>query len=360
MKIVTVIGARPQFIKASPVSRAFSAAGYKEVLVHTGQHYDYGMSQVFFEELGIPQPGTNLQVGSGSHAVQTAEMLIGLEEVMISEKPDWVLLFGDTNSTVAGALAAVKLHIRVAHVEAGLRSFNRKMPEEINRIVADAVASLLFAPTNEAVHNLYQEGVPSERVHLVGDVMYDAALMHGERAESCSTVLETLGVKPKQFVLATVHRAENTDNLERARNIFDALSEVSKNIRVVLPLHPRTRGALERMGILKNVERNLLVIDPVGYLDMIKLEKNATLIATDSGGVQKEAFFHRVPCVTMREETEWVELVELGWNCICPPLSIDSLVDAISTMIGTTGRDEKPYGTGHASEEIAHIIAGLQ
>ncbi len=360
MKIVTVIGARPQFIKASPISRAFSVAGYEEVLIHTGQHYDYGMSQVFFEELGIPQPDINLGVGSGSHAVQTAEMLIGLEEVLVSEKPDWVLLFGDTNSTVAGALAAAKLHIRVAHVEAGLRSFNRKMPEEINRIVADAVSSLLFAPTDEAVRNLCTEGVPSKRVHLVGDVMYDAALMHGDRAESFSTVLETVGVKPKQFVLATVHRAENTDNPERTGNIFDALSKVSNDIKVVLPLHPRTRGALERMGILENVERHLIVTAPVGYLDMIKLEKNAALIATDSGGVQKEAFFHRVPCVTMRDETEWVELVDLGWNCVCPPLSTKSLVDAVSAMIGATGSDENPYGKGHAAEEIAHIIADTQ
>lgn len=357
VKILTVVGARPQFIKVSPVSRALREYKHKEVLVHTGQHYDHGMSSVFFSELGIPEPDLNLEIGSGSHAEQTAGMLCGIEQAILQYRPDWVLVYGDTNSTLAGALAAAKLHVPVAHVEAGLRSFNRLMPEEINRIVADSVSDLLFAPTEEAVTNLRREGTPQERVHLVGDVMYDAALLHGDRADASSTIVESLGLCGRNFVLATMHRAENTDDPQRIRAIVTAFCRINEKIPVVLPLHPRTRVALERNGMLDMARQGIRVIDPVGYLDMVKLEKGAALVATDSGGVQKEAFFQRVPCVTLRNETEWVELVELGWNRLCPPDSMDAIVDAVHSMIGVTGREGNPYGDGRASYNIADILA---
>jgi len=356
MRILTVVGARPQFIKASPVSRALANAGCDEVIVHTGQHYDHGMSQVFFDELGIPAPHINLEVGSGSHAQQTAAMLVGIEQAITEHRPDWVLIYGDTNSTLAGALAAVKLHVPVAHIEAGLRSFNRRMPEEINRIAADAVSDLLFVPTQEAVRNLSNEGVPAERVKLVGDVMYDAALMHGDRADSQSRILEEIGLVPKQFILATIHRAENTDEPERIATILDAFGRISEDLVVVLPLHPRTRATLERNNLLSEAEKRLRLIEPVGYLDMVKLERSAALIATDSGGVQKEAFFQRVPCVTLRDETEWVELVEMGWNRICPPESADSIIEAVRSMLGAEGRGVNPYGDGKASDQIARSL----
>ncbi|MHB9038849.1 MAG: non-hydrolyzing UDP-N-acetylglucosamine 2-epimerase [Armatimonadota bacterium] len=356
-KILTIVGARPQFIKASPVSLALKAAGHNEILLHTGQHYDHGMSQVFFDELGIQAPDINLEIGSGSHGEMTAGMLVGIERAIQEHKPDCVLIYGDTNSTLAGALAAVKLHTPVAHVEAGLRSFNRRMPEEINRIVADSVSDVLFAPTTEAMTNLWHEGVSAELVHLVGDVMYDAALLHGDKAERESRILETLGLEAGGFVLSTVHRAENTDDPERSRVIVEGLCRVAEEIPVVLPLHPRTRGALERNGLLESARKALRLIEPVGYLDMVKLEKSAALIATDSGGVQKEAFFQRVPCVTLRNETEWVELVNMGWNRLCPPTSADDIVNAVHSMLGTMGRDEKPYGSGDASEKIARILS---
>ena len=356
MKIMTVIGARPQFIKAAPVGAAMKAAGCEQVLVHTGQHYDYGLSQMFFDELGIPNPDINIGAGSGKHGAQTARMLVGLEEAIESSGPDFVLLYGDTNSTLAGALAAVKLHVPVAHVEAGLRSFNRGMPEEINRIVADAIADLLFVPTTQAVANLAREGVAGEKVHLVGDVMYDAALIHGERAEKMSDVLDRLNIRKGGFVLATVHRAENTDDPRRAGTIFKAFARVAEKIPVVLPLHPRTRGVLEGLGLLEEAQRRLVLTDPVGYLDMIKLERSAAVVATDSGGVQKEAFFQGVPCVTLRDETEWVELVEMGWNRICSPTSVEAVADAIVSAVGTKGRSENPYGDGRASEKIVQVL----
>lgn len=357
MKILTVVGARPQFIKASPVSKALRAAGCDEVLVHTGQHYDHAMSQVFFEELGIPEPDLNLGIGSGSHGVQTAGMLIGIEKAIQEYAPDWVLIYGDTNSTLAAALAAVKLHVPVAHIEAGLRSFNRRMPEEINRIVADSVSTLLFAPTKEAVDNLTREGVPGDRVLLSGDVMYDAALMHGDRADRQSTILDQLQLRAGQFILATIHRAENTDDPDRIRTIIEAFTDVSNGIPVIMPLHPRTRATLERSGLLARAGDGVRIIEPVGYLDMVKLEKSAALIATDSGGVQKEAFFQGVPCVTLRDETEWVELVELGWNRVCPPISVRNILDAIHSMLGTTGTAAQPYGDGRASEKIATALS---
>ncbi|MCE5313798.1 MAG: UDP-N-acetylglucosamine 2-epimerase (non-hydrolyzing) [Armatimonadota bacterium] len=357
MKILTVVGARPQFIKVSPVSRALKSAGHNEILLHTGQHYDHSMSQVFFDELEIQAPESNLEIGSGSHGEMTAGMLIGIERAIILHEPDWVLIYGDTNSTLAGALAAVKLHVPVAHVEAGLRSFNRQMPEEINRIVADSVSDMLFAPTTEAMTNLWHENIPAERVHMVGDVMYDAALIHGEKAEKESKILDILGLKTDGFVLSTVHRAENTDDLGRIRAIIEGLKLVAEEIPVVLPLHPRTHGALERSGLLESARESLKLIEPVGYLDMVKLEKNAALIATDSGGVQKEAFFQKVPCVTLRDETEWVELVNMGWNRLCPPTSAEAIAKEVRSMIGVVGRDENPYGAGDASEKIARVLS---
>ena len=275
----------------------------------------------------------------------------------MEEKPDWVLVYGDTNSTLAGALAAVKLHIPVAHVEAGLRSFNRRMPEEINRVLTDNASDLLFAPTKTAVMNLRHEGIPEERIKLVGDVMYDAALFYGKRAERQSKILNKLGLKLKEYILATVHRAENTDDPSRLRVIFDALCEITREIKVVLPLHPRTRDALIKSGMYDKAASSICLTEPVGYLDMVMLEKNARLIATDSGGVQKEAFFYRVPCVTLREETEWVELVELGWNCVVPPLSVGGIADAVMLRLGSfKSIEENPYGDGHCAAKIASYL----
>ena len=305
MKVITVVGARPQFVKAATVSRAFAQTeGLQELIVHTGQHFDPSLSEVFFEELGIPEPKYNLGIGGGTHGQNTGRMIEAVESVLIEEKPDWVLVYGDTDSTLAGALAAVKLHIHVAHVEAGLRSFNRRMPEEINRVLTDHAADLLLAPTPAAVENLRREGLPEARVRWVGDVMYDAALHFGRLADHASTALESLGLEPCGYVLATVHRAENTDDPARLEAVFEGLFRVAAELPVVLPLHPRTRKALERLGWLERAREQLRLIEPVGYLDMVALEKNARLIATDSGGVQKEAYFFGVPCVTLRDETE--------------------------------------------------------
>ncbi len=358
MKIITIIGARPQFIKAAAVSRVLRLTeGVKEILVHTGQHYDSNMSDVFFDELEIPRPDYNLGIGSGTHGEQTGRMLEAIEKVLLKEKPDWVLVYGDTNSTLAGALAAVKLHIPVAHVEAGLRSFNRLMPEEINRVLTDHASDLLFAPTKTAVENLRREGIYEDQIKLVGDVMYDAAIFYGKKADQQSHILNKLRLKPKEYILATVHRAENTDDPIRLRAIFDALCEVACEIKVVLPLHPRTREALIKTGIYGMAASRICLTEPVGYLDMVMLEKNACLIATDSGGVQKEAFFYRVPCVTLREETEWVELVELGWNVVVPPFSAHVVADAIRSRIGSfMGVEENPYGDGNSAVKIVDCL----
>lgn len=359
MKITTVVGARPQFIKAAAVSRVlWSAPGVQEVLVHTGQHYDENMSEVFFRELEIPEPDYNLEIGSGSHGAQTGRMLEAIEKVLLEEKPDWVLVYGDTNSTLAGALAAVKLHIPVAHVEAGLRSFNRRMPEEINRVLTDHAADMLFAPTRAAVENLRRESISEERIHLVGDVMYDAALFYGEKARRESRVLERLGLKPEKYILVTIHRAENTDDPSRLQAIVEGLCEVGKSVPVVFPVHPRTRKALERHGLLEEAVASLRLIEPVGYLDMVMLEQNACLIATDSGGVQKEAFFYRVPCVTLRGETEWTELVDLGWNKLVSPQLPEGVAEGIrNSLDGPRGIEENPYGDGNSGELIVkHLL----
>lgn len=360
MKILTVVGARPQFIKAAALSRVLAArSGVTEVLAHTGQHYDEGMSDVFFEELGIPAPAHHLGVGSGPHGAQTGRMMERLEPITEHEQPDWMLVYGDTNSTLAAALVASKLHVPVAHVEAGLRSFNRAMPEEINRIVADRCANVLYAPTELAVRNLRNEGVPADAIENVGDVMFDVALHAGERAARESRILETSGLAPRGFVLATVHRAENTDTPGHLEAILDALGRLADRLPVVLPLHPRTAAVLERAPELRARAEKLRLTPPVSYLDMVQLERNAALVATDSGGVQKEAFFHGAPCVTLRAETEWVELVECGWNRLAPPPDAEAVFERLLAGLESSpdpaGRPT-PYGDGNAAGRIAESL----
>jgi len=358
MKIADIVGARPQFIKVVPMLRAIEKhnnihhdRAIEEILIHTGQHYDYKMSQIFFEELELKHPEYHLGVGSGTHGYQTGEMLKRIEDVLIKEKPDLVVVYGDTNSTLSGALAAAKLHIPVAHVEAGLRSFNKIMPEEINRILTDHISDLLFCPTEAAVNNLQNEGL-TKGVHLVGDVMYDAVLIYNELAERKSTIIDNLGLQPKSYALVTIHRSENTDNQTRLNGILQGLNSIVDNgVPIVFPIHPRTLKQVKNYGIESN---SLKMLDPVSYLDMLVLEKNAKVILTDFGGVQKEAFFFKVPCITLREETEWVETVETGWNTLAgsDPLNI------VNTALNVGyGKDcAWPYGDGQASERIIYII----
>ncbi len=361
--VLTVVGARPQFVKAAVVSHSFQTAGaVRETCVHTGQHYDTNMSDIFFSDLGIPTPHHHLEIGSGTHGSQTGRMLEAIERVIISESPDWVLVYGDTNSTLAGALAAAKLNVPSVHVEAGLRSFNRKMPEEVNRVLTDHLADLLMAPTETAVNNLAAEGIAADRVHLVGDVMYDVALRFAEIAETSSKIFDHLDVCRGEFVLTTIHRAENTDDTGRLTAIFQALELVAQQMPVVMPLHPRTRHTAESYGLLERDIPNLTIIEPVGYLDMIMLQKAAAVIATDSGGMQKEAYFFRVPCVTIREETEWVELIDAGVNRLCPPSSADEIAANIRSAAESGFSTAAPpdlYGSGTAAAQIADILAGV-
>jgi UDP-N-acetylglucosamine 2-epimerase len=307
MHVVSIVGARPQFVKASMVSRELMRRGAREELVHTGQHYDHGMSAVFFEELGIPEPSRNLGVGSGTHAAQTGDMMVGIERLLLDDRPDAVLVYGDTNSTLAGALAAAKLHVPVAHVEAGLRSFNRTMPEEINRILADHVSDLLFCPTETAVSNLAAEGLTGGVVRT-GDVMLDATRHFADRAADRAPLSGLTGHGAGEYAVATIHRAGNVDDPAVLRSILDGLGRTG--LPVILPLHPRTAGRLEGMRIPENVE----IRDPVGYLAMLTLVRHARCVLTDSGGLQKEALWLSVPCITLRDETEWVETLQGGWN----------------------------------------------
>lgn len=348
LKVLTIVGARPQFIKAAPVSKALRQAGHSEFLVHTGQHYDPAMSQVFFDEMGIPEPDINLNVGSGSHARQTAQMLVKLEEVMLDQEPDWVLVYGDTNTTLAGALAAVKLGLPLAHVEAGLRSFNRSMPEEHNRVVADHCADTLFCPTKTAVANLKREGI-TKGVHLVGDTMYDAVLEFSEIARERSTIMANLDLQAQGYILATVHRPYNTDVPENLSSILAAFSEIDESI--VFPVHPRTRRKIAELnGNLRDMP-NVKMIEPLGYLDILQLEQNARLIMTDSGGMQKEAYFFGVPCVTLRPETEWVETVEAGWNVIVGADS-ECIRNAANGWQWAKGIPRSVFGDGFAARRI--------
>jgi UDP-GlcNAc3NAcA epimerase len=349
LRIVSVIGARPQFIKAAMVSRALRRR-HIEVLVHTGQHYDANMSAIFFNELDIPAPDVNLEVGSGPHGEQTGAMLAGIEQVLLRERPVWVLVYGDTNSTLAGALAAAKLGIPVAHVEAGLRSFNRAMPEEINRVVADHLSTALFCPSQTAVDNLAGEGI-TRGVHLVGDVMADALAFAVERAQSRSTILARLGIADRGYLLVTVHRAENTDDPSRLGRILAALDALQEP--VFFPVHPRTRKAIEALG--HRPAPHVRLLEPLGYLDMVRLEQSARMILTDSGGVQKEAYWLGVPCLTLRHETEWVETVQAGWN-ILVGAEIDRIRQAVRTMIPPENRLPL-YGDGRAADRCVAALS---
>ena len=348
MKFLSVVGARPQFIKAAVLSEKLRQKG-EEILVHTGQHYDGNMSQVFFDELGIPKPDIHLGIGGGTQGEQTGRMLIELEKVLMQEKPDWCIVFGDTNSTLAGALAAAKLHIPVAHVEAGLRSFNMEMPEEINRILCDRVAEALFCPTQNAATLLEKEGI-TKGVHVVGDVMADVFKRSLPKAEASSTILTRLNLEPKSYLLVTVHRASNTDNLDNLRTLLDTLGELKRP--VVFPLHPRTRRVIraEELAISKNVN----IIDPVGYFEMLKLEVNADAILTDSGGMQKEAYWAGVRCITLRKDTEWVETVDAGWNKVVG-VNPDLILETVLNWFPNGSRPDI-YGDGHASKKITEIL----
>jgi len=387
MKIITIVGARPQFIKAAAISRAIQAFNRKplssgrssskrkirEILVHTGQHYDYLMDRIFFEELKLPNPDYHLGAGSGSHAFQTGKMLERVEEVLEKEKPEITIVYGDTNSTLAGALAAAKMNISIAHVEAGLRSYNRTMPEETNRLLTDHLSTLLFCPTAQAVRNLSKEGIRNGDktvVKNVGDVMYDSILYYSQLAEKKSTILRDLDLisyngsrtpnsklRTPNYYLATLHRAENTDNPSRLKSILKALKEIGKDSPVVLPLHPRTKKMIDVHNLLREV-KGIQLIDPVSYLDMLTLEKNAKAILTDSGGVQKEAYWFRVPCITLREETEWMETIRNGWNVLAGSRT-KSIVEEVRHR---AVRKPPPggmgiFGDGKASEKIVQIIA---
>ena len=349
MRVLTVVGARPQFIKAAPVSRLLREH-HDEFLLHTGQHYDEAMSDLFFRQLNIPAPDRNLDVGSGLHGAQTAAMLSGIEAVALDFKPDWVLVYGDTNSTLAGALAASKLNLPVAHVEAGLRSFDRKMPEEINRVVTDHVCTLLLCPTPTAVQNLGKEGL-TNGVLMVGDVMYDSFLQNVEIAHRASTILSDLKLEPCGYQLLTIHRAANVDQPDKLEAILRGVLESGRT--TVFPVHPRTQARLRSSGL--RLDPKLRLIDPVGYLEMLALEESAEAVVTDSGGVQKEAYFAGRPCITVRASTEWVETVDAGWNV---------LVDTDPQAIAKAMRDFRPagerpplFGDGHAAEKVVDALA---
>ena len=355
-KIATIIGARPQFIKAAAVSRVLRneyANQIAEVLVHTGQHYDDNMSKVFFEELDIPRPNYNLRISGGNHGEMTGRMLEAIEKVLLMRKPDWVMVYGDTNSTLAGALAAVKLHIPVVHVEAGLRSFNRRMPEEVNRILTDRVSSFLFCPTDTAVTNLKAEGLV-EGVHKVGDVMYDASLFYRLKARERSRILDFLDVVPGNYILVTCHRAENTDVPQRLREILVGIERVARHLKVVFPIHPRTQKMIES-NALSSLLDGIIVVPPMSYLDMVRLEQDSRVIITDSGGIQKEACFFGIPCVTMREETEWVETVESGWNRLVGANAAELEFEALRATPPKVRL--QTYGDGRAAHLLLKIMS---
>jgi UDP-GlcNAc3NAcA epimerase len=358
MKILTVVGARPQFIKAAAISRAIRdehANSIEEIIVHTGQHHDENMSQIFFDELDIPKPKFNLEISGGSHGAMTGKMLEGIERALLQERPDYLLIYGDTNSTLAGAISAAKLHIPIAHVEAGLRSFNMRMPEEVNRILSDRISSLLFCPTQTAVENLAFEGIKNG-VYQVGDVMYDVALFYKEKAKKNSSIMNSLGLINKNFVLATCHRAENTDDPQRLKGILSAFSQIAKGMPLVLPLHPRTKKLIAENNLNPLLE-SIITTEPLSFLDMVALEQGAKMILTDSGGVQKEAFFYNTPCITLRDETEWVETVLLGWNQLVGA-NTQAIIQAAEkiNMCSIPDAQHNPYGNGNASQEICQYL----
>ena len=357
IKILTVVGARPQFIKAATLSRQIkNNSSVNEVIVHTGQHFDANMSDVFFSELDIPKPNYNLAIGGGTHGQNTGRMLESIEGVLEREKPDWVLVYGDTDSTLAGALAASKLHIPLSHVESGLRSFNRRMPEEINRVLTDHISDLLFTPTDSALSNLAKEGIDGQKVKLVGDVMYDATLFYQTKAYP-PPLFTSRG--SQAFILCTFHRAENTDDTGRLKAIVTMINKLSEQIEIILPLHPRTAAALRKLnGLVFN--SGVKIIPPVGCLEMVWLLSHCSLVLTDSGGVQKEAYFHQKPCLTMRDETEWVELVSFGFNKLISPFSAD-YTDVFDEMLGKLIPPvQSLYGRGNAAAKILEELASYK
>jgi len=354
MKVASVVGVRPQFIKASVVSRALRKNN-EEILIHTGQHYDYEMNKIFFEELCIPEPDHYLGVGSGLHGYQTGEMLRKIEEILITEKPDLVLTYGDTNSTLAGALAASKLGIKNAHVESGLRSFDKSMPEEINRILTDHCSDILFCPTQNAVDNLRREGI-TENVYLTSDVMVDSLLFNKGIAEAKSSILSDLNLKSKDYLVATIHRASNTDNKENLRNITEAFQELNENI--IFPVHPRTEKLLRKYELYESLRSSVTLIEPLGFLDFIKLMNHAKMILTDSGGVQKEAYILKVPCITLRENTEWIETIEDGWNVLVGS-NKGKIVKTVKVFEVSASSHRNAYGDGRAGMVIESIIRSL-
>lgn len=354
MKIASVVGVRPQFVKASVVSRELRKK-HEEVLIHTGQHYDYEMNQVFFKELGIPEPDYYLGVGSGSHGFQTGEMLKKIEEVLINESPDLVLTYGDTNSTLAGALAASKMHIKTAHVESGLRSFDKSMPEETNRILTDHSSDVLFCPTQNAVDNLKREGI-TENVFLTGDVMVDSLLLNKEIAETRSSVLSDLNLKSKDYFVATIHRASNTDNKQNLQNIVEAFKEL--NEKIVFPVHPRTEKLLRSYGLYDSLKSSVMLVEPLGFFDFIKLMSHAKMILTDSGGIQKEAYILQVPCVTLRENTEWIETIEDGWNILVGS-NKNKILEVVNQFRPSVQNHRNRFGDGSASNRIISKINSL-
>lgn len=354
-KIATIIGARPQFIKAATISRLLKKErNLREIIIHTGQHFDSNMSTVFFQDMEIPEPDFNLEISMLSHGAMTGRMIEKIEDILVREKPDLVLVYGDTNSTLAGALAARKLNIPIAHVEAGLRSFNMKMPEEINRILTDRISDLLFCPTENAIQNLQKEGFANfnSKIYNAGDVMYDAALFYGSRSAGRSDILSKLKLRDKSFILCSVHRQENTDDITRLKSIIEALNDINRETTVVLPLHPRTRKILAQNSIHTDFEP----VEPVGYYDIVELLKHCGLVITDSGGMQKEAYFFRKYCITLRDETEWVELVDNNFNVLagCDPVLIKK---SVSQFLGKEIiASEGLYGSGNASQLIVDII----
>jgi len=354
MKIASVVGVRPQFVKASVVSRELRKSN-KECLIHTGQHYDYEMNKIFFEELGIPEPDYYLGVGSGSHGQQTGEMLRKLEEVLMVEKPDLVLTYGDTNSTLAGALAASKLGIKNAHIESGLRSFDKSMPEEINRILTDHCSDILFCPTQNAVNNLEEEGI-TKNVYLTGDVMVDSLLLNKEIAEAKSSLLNDLNLKTRDYIVVTIHRASNTDNFENLRNIIEALRELNENI--IFPIHPRTEKLLKNYDLYDSLPSSITLVKPLGFLDFIKLMNHAKMILTDSGGVQKEAYILKVPCVTLRENTEWIETIKDGWNVLVGS-NKERIIKTVNGFMPSVQEHCNRFGDGSASNRIVAAINAL-
>jgi UDP-N-acetylglucosamine 2-epimerase (non-hydrolysing) len=350
MKIISIVGARPQFIKTSPLFKEIKKKN-NGILVHTGQHYDYEMSKLFFDQLGIPEPDYNLGVGSSSQGEQTGKMVIETEKVLIKEKPDCVLVYGDTNSTLAGVLSAVKLHIKTAHVEAGLRSFDKSMPEEINRVLTDHCSDLLFAPTKTSVENLHRENI-KKGVHLTGDVMLDALQENIKLAEK-TRVLDELRIKPNDYFLTTIHRQSNTDNPQNLSNLLEALSNI--NEKVVFPIHPRTAKFIKSHNLDDKIGKNIVLTKPVGYLDFIFLEKNAKKILTDSGGIQKEAYMFKVPCITLRDNTEWIETVEDGWNVLVGT-DKQKIINAVNEF-QPKGKQRDIFGNGKASKNIVNILS---